>query len=40
MQTKLRHTKESMENKTQVQEKCMKEEKKGMEDGLSPDSLI
>jgi len=29
-----------MENKIQVQEKCMKEEKEGMEDGLSPESLI
>jgi hypothetical protein len=25
---------------TQVQEKCMKEDKEGMEDSLSPDSLI
>jgi len=29
-----------MENKTQVQEKCMKEDKEGMEDSLSHDSLI
>jgi len=27
-----RHAKESMENMTQVQKKCMKEEKEGMED--------